>query len=86
MLAAIEGDPSLPDHDALARTLTDLDGMYGIPAEQVDAFLVRGSTTDRAALLAGYADSGAERVVVTLAGGDWYRQAELLAEAPPRLD
>jgi hypothetical protein len=35
----------------------------------------------------GWAQLGAERVVLTLAGGDWFRQAELAAEAllaPPR--
>jgi alkanesulfonate monooxygenase SsuD/methylene tetrahydromethanopterin reductase-like flavin-dependent oxidoreductase (luciferase family) len=86
MLAVIEGDPSLPDHDALVRTLTDVDGMYGIPADQVGAFLVRGGPTEIAARLAAYGDSGAERVVVTIAGGDWRRQAELLADARARLD
>jgi hypothetical protein len=86
MLAAIEGDPALPDRDGLVRTLTDGDGMYGIPAGQVDAILVRGGPTDIAARLAAYADSGVERVVVTLAAGDWQRQAELLAEARAQLD
>ena len=58
----------------------------GIPADQVCAFLVRGGPTEIAARLAAYGDSGAERVVVTIAGGDWHRQAELLAEARARLD
>jgi alkanesulfonate monooxygenase SsuD/methylene tetrahydromethanopterin reductase-like flavin-dependent oxidoreductase (luciferase family) len=86
MLAAIEGDPALPDRDGRVRTLTDGDGMCGIPAGQVDAILVRGGPTDIAARLAAYADSGVERVVVTLAAGDWQRQAELLAEARAQLD
>jgi alkanesulfonate monooxygenase SsuD/methylene tetrahydromethanopterin reductase-like flavin-dependent oxidoreductase (luciferase family) len=81
MMVAIEGDPSLPDHDALVRTLSDVDGVYGMPAEAADSIVVRGEPATVAARLSQYADSGAERVVITLVAGDWRRQVELLAEA-----
>ena len=81
MMVAIDGDPSLPDHASIVRALSDVDGVYGIPADQVDILLVRGGPPEIAARLAGYGAIGAERVVVTLAAGDWMRQAELLAEA-----
>ena len=43
--------------------------------------LVTGTTDEVAAHLADAAREGARRVVVTFAGGDWHRQAELLADA-----
>jgi hypothetical protein len=42
---------------------------------------VYGSVADVRERLDAYGDAGAARVVVTLAAGDWRRQAELLAEA-----
>jgi alkanesulfonate monooxygenase SsuD/methylene tetrahydromethanopterin reductase-like flavin-dependent oxidoreductase (luciferase family) len=81
MVAALTGDPALPDHDGLVRTLTDPDGVFGMPADQVPTTLTLGDPSEVAARLADYAEAGAERVVVTLAAGDWMRQAELLAEA-----
>ena len=82
---AITGDPSLPDHDELVRRLTDPDGIYGMPAEAVPDFLVVDDVEAVAARLRAYRDAGAERVVATLVAGDWYRQAELLAEATARV-
>src|SRR5262245_46499570 len=32
---AIDGDPALPDRDALARKLVDPDGLFGMPAEGI---------------------------------------------------
>jgi alkanesulfonate monooxygenase SsuD/methylene tetrahydromethanopterin reductase-like flavin-dependent oxidoreductase (luciferase family) len=78
---AIEGDPSLPAHDDVVRAMVDPDGTYGMPAEAVPQFLVRGGPEVVAERLAAYRDAGAERVVATLVAGDWHRQAELLAEA-----
>lgn len=78
---AIEGDPSLPSREAVAAALTDPDGVYGMPAAAVDDILVSGPPAAVAERLHGWFDLGAERVVVTLAAGDWHRQAELLAEA-----
>jgi alkanesulfonate monooxygenase SsuD/methylene tetrahydromethanopterin reductase-like flavin-dependent oxidoreductase (luciferase family) len=81
MVAAVTGDPALPDRDGLVRTLTDPDGMFGMPADAVPSMLTLGGPDQIAARLAEYGHAGAERVVVTLAAGDWMRQAELLAEA-----
>ena len=83
--AAIDGDPALPGRDALVRKLSDPDGLYGMPAEAVPDILVTGGPDAVADRLAGLGGIGAERVVVTLAAGDWFRQAELLAEAARRL-
>ncbi|MGH9191405.1 MAG: LLM class flavin-dependent oxidoreductase [Acidimicrobiales bacterium] len=81
MVAALTGDPALPDHDGLVRSLTDPDGMFGMPAEAVPGTLTGGRPADVASRISEYGEAGAERVVVTLAAGDWMRQAELLAEA-----
>ena len=81
MVATLTGDPALPDHDGLVRVLTDPDGMFGMPADAVSSTLTLGSPADVAARMAEYGEAGAERVVVTLAAGEWRRQAELLAEA-----
>jgi alkanesulfonate monooxygenase SsuD/methylene tetrahydromethanopterin reductase-like flavin-dependent oxidoreductase (luciferase family) len=81
MLTALRGDPALPDEHTLTRQLADADGPFGIPAEYVRDMLVTGTTDDVAAHLADAARGGAGRVVVTFAGGDWHRQAELLADA-----
>ena len=86
MLTAMTGDPALPGHDSLIRLLTDADGPYAIPAEQVSDMLVSGSPAAVAARLASYAEIGAGRVVVSFAAGDWQRQTELLAEARALLD
>jgi alkanesulfonate monooxygenase SsuD/methylene tetrahydromethanopterin reductase-like flavin-dependent oxidoreductase (luciferase family) len=81
MVAALSHDPALPDHDGLVRALTDPDGMFGMPADAVPGMLTLGGPAEVAARIAEYGEAGAERVVVTLAVGDWMRQAELLAEA-----
>jgi alkanesulfonate monooxygenase SsuD/methylene tetrahydromethanopterin reductase-like flavin-dependent oxidoreductase (luciferase family) len=81
MLTALKDDPALPGEDTLIRQLTDIDGPFGIPAEYVRQTLVAGSQEEVAAHLADSAKNGASRVVVSFAGGDWNRQAELLAGA-----
>jgi alkanesulfonate monooxygenase SsuD/methylene tetrahydromethanopterin reductase-like flavin-dependent oxidoreductase (luciferase family) len=78
---AIHGDPTLPDADGLARTVTDPDGVFGVPEDAVGGFLVSGPPSTVAERLAGLAAAGATRVVVTFAAGEWSRQADLLAEA-----
>jgi alkanesulfonate monooxygenase SsuD/methylene tetrahydromethanopterin reductase-like flavin-dependent oxidoreductase (luciferase family) len=88
VMAAMDGDPDLPSRDEIARQLSDVDGVYGIPPDDVDSMLLAGSPTDVASRLDALAQIGVERVVVTLAAGNWHRQLELLAEAhskvPPR--
>jgi alkanesulfonate monooxygenase SsuD/methylene tetrahydromethanopterin reductase-like flavin-dependent oxidoreductase (luciferase family) len=82
---AIGGDPALPGRDALVRKLADPDGLYGMPAEAVPDMVVTGGPDAVAERLAGLGAIGAREVVVTLTAGDWFRQAELLAEARSRL-
>jgi hypothetical protein len=78
---ALAGDPSVPDADGLVRLLTDPDGVYGMPADAVAGLLVARPPTAVAERLAALAAVGVERIVVTLAAGEWHRQADLLAEA-----
>jgi alkanesulfonate monooxygenase SsuD/methylene tetrahydromethanopterin reductase-like flavin-dependent oxidoreductase (luciferase family) len=77
---AIDGDPGLPGRDALVDILSDPDGVYGMPAEAVPDILVTGGPEAIVHRIAALQEIGATRVVVTLAAGDWFRQAELLAE------
>jgi hypothetical protein len=82
VLAVVSGDPSAPDRDSVLTALTS--EAYGLPADQAAGLLVTGGATEVAevaARLADYAASGADRLVVSFAGGDWHRQCELLAEA-----
>jgi len=71
MLAALTGDPTLPDEDTLIRSLTDVDGLFAIPPEYARDALITGTPAQIAARLAEAADSGAARVVVTFAAGHW---------------
>lgn len=80
-MVAIHGDPSLPDHAAIIRALTDPDGMFGIPIEHAESSVVQGDSDLVAEHLSEHAAHGARRVVVSLVAGDWFRQAELLARA-----
>ncbi len=81
VMAAIDGDAALADRAGLVRRLTDPDGVYGMPADAVDDLVVTGGPSAVAERIAAFGDLGAERVVLSLAGGDWARQAELAAEA-----
>jgi alkanesulfonate monooxygenase SsuD/methylene tetrahydromethanopterin reductase-like flavin-dependent oxidoreductase (luciferase family) len=81
LMTAIAGDPDLPARDELTRRLTDADGMFGIPAEHVASVLHAGPPSEIAARLAERGERGVERVVVSVAAGNWFRQAELVAQA-----
>lgn len=85
IMVAIEGDPSLPSRDEIRAHLADPEGRFGIPAEAVDSIVVWGGPAAVAEHLAAHAAAGAARVVVTIAAGDWRRQAELVAEAAAQL-
>jgi len=78
---AIDGDPALPDRRGLVGRLSDPDGMFGMPAEAVPEMLVTGGPAAVAERIGALSRIGAERVVFTLAAGDWFRQADLLREA-----
>lgn len=82
---AIDGDPALPGRAGVDAAVTDPDGMFGVPAEHVDAFLTRGDPSAVADRLAGLVTADTERLVVTFAAGDWFRQAELLAQVRNRI-
>ena len=79
-MVALDGDAAVPDDDAIARILTDPDGLFGMPPEETPGMVLR--TPDvLAERLAAWAASGAERVVLTVTAGSWFRQAELIANA-----
>jgi alkanesulfonate monooxygenase SsuD/methylene tetrahydromethanopterin reductase-like flavin-dependent oxidoreductase (luciferase family) len=80
-MVAIAGDRAVPAPDELVRRVSDPDGMFGMPAEAVPDVVLTGGPASVAEHLAAQFAAGAERVVVTVAAGDWFRQAELLAEA-----
>jgi alkanesulfonate monooxygenase SsuD/methylene tetrahydromethanopterin reductase-like flavin-dependent oxidoreductase (luciferase family) len=86
VMTAMADDPAVPDHDSLVRLLTDVDGVFNIPADQIPAVLLTGGPSELAAQLRGYGDAGATRVAVSIAAGDWHRQVELVAEACALLD
>jgi alkanesulfonate monooxygenase SsuD/methylene tetrahydromethanopterin reductase-like flavin-dependent oxidoreductase (luciferase family) len=81
VMAAVDGDPALPDRDGLVRRVSDPDGMYGMPAEAVPDVVLTGGPAAVAERIAALGAIGAERVVVSIAAGSWDRQAELVAEA-----
>lgn len=81
VMAIVDGDPAAPSHDELVRALVDVDGLYGMPPQVADDVVVRGDPAAIAERFEAYAGVGADRIVVTISGGDWFRQAELLAEA-----
>lgn len=80
-MVSLLGDPALPDHAAILESLSDPDGMFGIPAEYAQTSVVHGDSDRVAQHLDSFAGHGVQRIVVTLVGGDWFRQAELLARA-----
>ncbi len=84
LVTVIDGDARRPDAATLLRVMTDPDGMYGMPAEAVPEMVVTGGPDVVAERLHELRAAGAERVVVNLPAGDWYRQTELLAEAAAR--
>lgn len=80
IVTALEGDPALPPPERLVAQLTDPDGTFGMPPEMVPSILV----TDGARLrerVAAWAELDITRVVISVAAGDWHRQAELAATA-----
>lgn len=80
-MAVIDGDASVPSAEQLVAKVSDVDGLYGMPAEAVPDMVVTGPPAAVAERIAALGAIGAEQVVFTLAAGDWFRQAELLAEA-----
>jgi alkanesulfonate monooxygenase SsuD/methylene tetrahydromethanopterin reductase-like flavin-dependent oxidoreductase (luciferase family) len=81
LLAAIDGDPDLPDRAGIMARLTDVDGMFGMPEAAVDDLLVMGGVDAVAERVAALAAAGADRVVLSVAAGNWWRQTELFRAA-----
>jgi alkanesulfonate monooxygenase SsuD/methylene tetrahydromethanopterin reductase-like flavin-dependent oxidoreductase (luciferase family) len=81
VMCVLSGDPAVLDRDTLLRLMSDVDGPYGIPREQISEVLVWGSVGQVGERLAAYAEAGADRVLVDFPTGDWHRQSALLAEA-----
>jgi alkanesulfonate monooxygenase SsuD/methylene tetrahydromethanopterin reductase-like flavin-dependent oxidoreductase (luciferase family) len=84
-MVALDGDPALPGPDELVRRISDPDGLFGMPADAVPDVVVTGGPAALADHVGALHATGAERVVVTVAAGDWFRQTELLAEAAAQL-
>ncbi|MGI5284323.1 LLM class flavin-dependent oxidoreductase [Nonomuraea polychroma] len=64
--------------ESFVRSLVDV---HRMSPEEAASVPVTGSPAQAAELLAAYAAAGADAVGLGLDGGDWLRQAELLAEA-----
>lgn len=86
VMVALDGDPEVPDLDGLVRLVSDPDGAFGMPAELVPEVVTTGGPAELADLLRAHGEAGADRVVVSVAAGDWFRQAELVAWAADLLD
>lgn len=78
-MVALADDPAVPGPDGLADVLTDPDGLFGMPPEVVPGVVAR-DVHELVETLETWRDVGAERVVLTVAAGDWFRQAALVAE------
>ena len=81
MLIALDGDPGLPSDATIEARLTDPDGMFGMPVEAARQMLVRGGVEAAADRLVALRRAGADRVVASIAAGDWSNQVSLFAEA-----
>jgi alkanesulfonate monooxygenase SsuD/methylene tetrahydromethanopterin reductase-like flavin-dependent oxidoreductase (luciferase family) len=68
----------VPTRRELAERISSF---YGRPVEEVADVPLTGSPQRVAEQLAAYRDAGAGHAVVGVAGGDWRRQCELLAQA-----
>jgi alkanesulfonate monooxygenase SsuD/methylene tetrahydromethanopterin reductase-like flavin-dependent oxidoreductase (luciferase family) len=67
-----------PSRQALVSSLAN---GFKMPLEQAEAIPVTGVGREAADRMAGHFAAGAEELVVSFAGGDWFKQVELLAEA-----
>jgi len=53
---------------------------YNLPVDRAAEIPITGGPAEAAERLAAHAAAGADEVVVSFAGGDWFRQVELFAE------
>jgi hypothetical protein len=80
-MAAIAGDPEVPDTDELVRQVSDPDGVYGIPAEAVLDTITTAGVDEIADLIRGHTAAGADRIIFSIVAGDWHTQLTLAAQA-----
>ncbi|MBV9354151.1 MAG: hypothetical protein JO023_01360 [Chloroflexi bacterium] len=85
ILPSMTAHGRLPGDLAAAARHADVDAIFGGPADPVGAVLLRLTPDELASTIAAYGDAGASRPVISVAGGDWYRQTELVGEARTRL-
>ncbi|GAA2833832.1 hypothetical protein GCM10020220_023430 [Nonomuraea rubra] len=69
------------DHDAVESFVASLTGPHGMAEEVARDIPVTGGAERVAERLAAYAEAGADAVGLGLDGGEWMRQAEILAQA-----
>jgi alkanesulfonate monooxygenase SsuD/methylene tetrahydromethanopterin reductase-like flavin-dependent oxidoreductase (luciferase family) len=81
VMAACTDDPAVRDREAVVDAVADPADMWGFPREAAEAMVMAGPVAAIAKHLAALGDAGVDRVAVTVAGGAWSHQAELLAEA-----
>lgn len=81
LMLASEGDPAKPRAEHITALVQDPDGLFGMPPEVASDAVLQRPPAGVAEHLAQLGEAGAHRVVATIAAGDWFRQAELLAEA-----
>jgi alkanesulfonate monooxygenase SsuD/methylene tetrahydromethanopterin reductase-like flavin-dependent oxidoreductase (luciferase family) len=75
---ALGSGPGVPTREQVASNIS---GGYGRPLEEVLPLPITGDPREAAERLAAYRDAGARHIVMGIAGGDWRRQCDLLAEA-----
>lgn len=91
LMAAISGDPAVPDRDTVVAAMSDPNGVFALPDKAAGRLapsdaVVTGPPAATAERLAALREAGVDRVTVIPAAGTWSRQAELLAEAGRMLD
>jgi alkanesulfonate monooxygenase SsuD/methylene tetrahydromethanopterin reductase-like flavin-dependent oxidoreductase (luciferase family) len=81
VLAALSGDPTVPERSNVLKEVCNPKSMHSVTADEADAIVVTGPPAALAERLSALRQAGAERLIVHQAGGEWSRQAELVAEA-----
>lgn len=76
-VGALGDEPGLPTRDELAA---EISGAYGGPSDRLRSVPITGGVSEVADQLRAHRSAGADHLVLGLAGGDWRRQVDLLAE------
>jgi hypothetical protein len=67
-----------PSRHALVASLAN---GFKMPLEQAESIPITGVGREAADRMAAHFAAGADELVVSFAGGDWFKQVELLAQA-----